>query len=49
LGKGEADGFQVVNMFTVVLGILCNSNFRSTWGPPGAPRGALALYLLLYS
>jgi len=26
--EGETDGLQVVNMFTVLLGMLCNSNFR---------------------
>ena len=28
MGKGKTDGLRVVNMFTMVLGMLCNSNFR---------------------
>jgi len=47
LGKGETDGLQMMNMFTVVLGILCNSNFGSTCGLPGVPRGVLAPLFLL--
>jgi len=31
----------VVDMLTVVLGMLCNSNFSSICGPPGVPWGVL--------
>jgi len=34
-------------MFTVVLGMLCNSNFGSTCGPSGVPWGVLAPRFLL--
>jgi len=43
------DGLQIVNMFTVVLGMLCNSKFRIYLRASRNPRGALAPYLLLYS
>jgi len=36
--RGESDGFQEVNMFIVVLGMLCNSNFRIYPRPPGVRR-----------
>jgi len=39
----------VVNIFTMVLGMLCNSNFRFYLRASRWPRGALAPYLLLYS
>jgi len=49
IGQGKTNGLQVVNMFTVVLGMLYNSNFRIYLRASRCPRGALTPYVLLYS